>query len=72
MKGLIAVLNIDVEKILDNGESRYSLVIASAKRARDIAERAEEDGDILIEKPVSLAIDELMDGKYKLVESDKV
>ena len=41
--------------------SRYSLVRATAKRAREISEEADEDGIILIEKPVSIAIDEIDD-----------
>ena len=37
-----------------------------------IVEEAEEDGIILIEKPVSIAIDEIIDGKYEIVEPDEI
>ncbi len=54
----------DLMKVYNN---RYSLVIAIAKRARQIASKAELDGEILEEKPVSLAIDELLKGNYRIV-----
>lgn len=56
----------DIEKIR-GVSSRYAVVVGVAKRARDIAEQAEEKGEILIEKPVSLAIGDFADGDYKLL-----
>lgn len=50
--------------------SYYSLVIAVAKRARQIAERAEEEGQVLTEKPVDLAVHDFVDNKYKIIEPD--
>ena len=65
------MLKCDLSALLEeNGVSKYSLVIACAKRARRIAEEAEENKESIIEKPVSLAIDELFAGKYKIVETD--
>lgn len=64
--------NPDLSSVLSNHMSRYSLVRATAKRAREISEEAEEDGIILIEKPVSIAIDEIIDGKYEIVEPDEI
>ena len=64
--------NPDLSSVLSNHMSRYSLVRATAKRAREISEEAEEDGIILIEKPVSIAIDEIIDGKYKIIEPDEI
>lgn len=58
-------------EILKGGESYYSLVMAVAKRARDIAEDAEAQGKELLEKPVQLAVEEFAKGKYKLIEQDK-
>ena len=54
--------------MLKNGESYYSLVVGVAKRARKIAEEAEENGEMLSEKPVQMAISEFEQGKFKLVE----
>lgn len=50
--------------------SYYSLVIAVAKRARQIAEEAEDRGEILTEKPVDLAVHDFVDNKYKIIEPD--
>ena len=54
--------------ILQPGQSYYSLVVAVAKRARQIAEEAEENHEILVEKPVQLAVEEFTNNKYKMVE----
>ncbi len=43
--------------------NRYMLVNVVARRARQIAETAEEAGEHLTEKPVTLAIHEVADGK---------
>lgn len=48
--------------------SHYSLVIAVAKRAREITEECESRGEILIEKPVDLAVKDFVAGKYKIIE----
>ncbi len=57
----------DIEQLKRNHQSRYAIVIGVAKRARTIAEEAEENGVILLEKPVSLAISDLTGGDYKMV-----
>lgn len=56
----------DIEKIQGNN-SRYAVVIGVAKRAREIAEKAEQEQTILLEKPVSMAIEDVASGDYKLV-----
>lgn len=55
----------DIEKLKGN-ESRYAVVVGVAKRARQIADEAESEGTILIEKTVSLAINDFKSGDYKL------
>ena len=62
------MFNPDLKNVLENNVSRYSLVTATAKLAREISDRALEDGEIMTEKPVSIALDELIAGKYKIVE----
>ncbi len=57
-------------KIRTPHQSAYSLVIAVAKRARQIAEQAEEDGEVLTEKPVDLAVHDFVDNKYRIIEPD--
>lgn len=61
-----------IGEILKNNESYYSLVIAVAKRAREIAIQAEESGEVLVEKPVKLAVEDFADGTYKLIESENI
>ncbi len=64
--------NPDLSSVLSNHISRYSLVRATAKRAREISEEAEEDGIILVEKPVSIALDEILNNKYEIIEPDEI
>jgi len=52
-----------VADLLRDVESRYLLVNVVAQRARQIASEAEEYGEELTEKPVTLAIREVADGK---------
>ena len=59
----------DIENLKGNN-SRYAVVIGVAKRARDIAQNAEDNDIVLIEKPVSLAITDFTEGDYKMVVSD--
>jgi len=66
------MFNPDLRNVLKNHLSRYSLVTATAKRARDISEKAEAEKEILTEKPVSLAIDEIIEGKYVIVEPEEI
>ncbi len=53
------MLDPAIGKLIENYENRYRLVIDVAKEAREIAKKAEERGEIIIEKTVSLAIDKL-------------
>ncbi len=55
-------------QILRNGESVYSLVIAVAKRAREIIDEAYENKEIIDKKPVATAVEEFAKGEYKLIE----
>lgn len=59
-------------KITTPHQSNYSLVIAVAKRARQIAEEAEEDGEVLLDKPVDLAVHDFRDNKFKIVEPESL
>ena len=65
------VFNPNLAKVLSNHLSRYSLVIATAKRAREISEEAEANGEILTEKPVSLALEEIVQAKSRLSSRKK-
>ena len=52
-----------VADLLKAVQSRYLLVNVVAQRARQIAAEAEEFQESLSEKPVTLAIQEVADGK---------
>ncbi len=58
----------DIEQ-LKGENSRYAMVVAVAKRARDIADEAMDKGEIIIEKPVSLAIEDFKSGNFKAYAS---
>ena len=51
-------------------KSYYSVVIAVAKRAREIVEKAEENNQILVEKPVDLAVQDFVDDKVRIIETE--
>lgn len=53
------MLNPAIGKLINSCENRYRLVNEIAKEAREISNAAEQKGEVLIEKPVSIAIDKL-------------
>lgn len=53
------MLNPSIGKLIEKSESRYKLVLDVAKEARKIAEEAEENGEILTEKTVTLAMNKM-------------
>ena len=66
------MFNPDLKKMLNNVNSRYSLVIGTAKRAREIREEAIEKNEPINEKTVSKAIAEICEGKYVIEEPDEL
>lgn len=66
------MFNPDLKDVLKDHLSRYSLVTATAKRARAISDEALENEEIIVEKPVSLALDEIVEGKYKIIEPEEI
>ena len=69
---LINVVNSEVEP----GEqpvvqSRYSIVIATAKRARQLINKTEALVESTGKKPLSVAIEELYKSKVKIVNNDR-
>ena len=66
----------DLLEVLEkNGDgdvaSRYTIVIAAAKRARQLVDGSEPLIDnIKIDKPVSIAVNELYQGKIKIIENE--
>lgn len=66
------MLNPDLRTVLTGHLSRYSLVIATAKLARHVVDDAEENGDILQEKPVTIALNKILDGEYEIEEPEEI
>ena len=66
------MFNPDLRNVLKNKTSRYSLVTAIAKRAREISSEAQENEEILNEKPVSIALDEIISGEFKVIEPEEI
>jgi DNA-directed RNA polymerase subunit omega len=60
-----------VSEIISKNESCYSLVIAVAKRAREIADYLCENEMILEEKPVKTAVNDIASGRYRIVYNEK-
>ena len=57
-----------INDLLQNINNRYSLVLATAKRARQIAREVEKREGYYPDKPVIMAIDEINNGKVKIIK----
>ena len=66
------MFNPDLRNVLKNRTSPYSLVSAVAKTAREISIEAQENEEILNDKPVSIALDEIINGKFEVVEPEEI
>ena len=66
------MFNPDLKKMLGNVNSRYSLVVGTAKRAREIRDEAIENDIKLDVTTVSTAIEEICDGKYVIEEPEEI
>ncbi len=53
------MLNPAIGKLIESYDNRYRLVLEVADVAREISGEANERGEIIVEKPVSIAIDKL-------------
>ena len=60
-----------VVQLLEKAENRYRLVIASAKRARQIAKGSKPMTSKEDERPVSLAADEIGEGTLKIYNQEE-
>jgi DNA-directed RNA polymerase subunit omega len=66
------MFNPDLKKMLSNVNSRYSLVVGTAKRAREIRDEAIANDEPIDVKTVSLAIDDICEGKYVINEPEEL
>ncbi len=54
------------ELLKETGDNKFRLVIATAKRARQIANGSEKLTDVDEEAPVTIAANEIAEGKVKI------
>lgn len=59
-----------MNKLTANVPNRYLLVNVVARRARQIAQEAEDMGEKMDVKPVTLAINEVAEGKFSISRAD--
>ena len=65
-----------VNKEVESGEepvvnSRYSIVLATAKRARQLIDGAEPRVEAACNKPLSIAVDELYNSQVKILSEEE-
>lgn len=60
-----------VNELLEHAENRYALVIATSKRARQISKGAEKLTDIDDKSSVTIAANEINEGKVIIQKSDE-
>lgn len=61
-----------MNKLTANVPNRYLLVNVVARRARQIAQEAEDNGEPMDVKPVTIAINEVAEGKHSVAAADIV
>ncbi len=70
-KDLLEVVNADAEDGDPNVISRYSLVLATAKRARQIINGSQPLVNPKCEKPLSIAVQEVWESKVKILGTEE-
>ncbi len=66
------MLRPSINQIATKNESYYSVVLAVAKRAREIADDLCANNEVLEEKPVKTAVEEFASRKYYFVEDSSL
>jgi DNA-directed RNA polymerase subunit omega len=61
---------ISDDLLSEKQQNRYALVIGVSKRARMITEDASKNKEVLDDKPVEIAVQELLNHKYTLQRPD--
>lgn len=64
------MLTPSMRSLIEKTGNRYLLVNLAAKRARELATIADETGEIIEGKTVKVALDEIAEGKIKVVLGD--
>jgi DNA-directed RNA polymerase subunit omega len=61
-----------VKELLKHAENRFALVIATSRRARQIANGDKKLTEVDAESPVTLAANEINEGKVEIYKADEV
>lgn len=62
------IVKPSVAELLEKVENRYELVIATSKRARQLAAGAKQMTDVKEESKVTIAANEIAEGKVNIVK----
>mgnify|MGYP002082678957 FL=1 len=54
--------------LMEVADSKYAVVVAVARRARMLSEEIKNDENYRLSTVVSMALDEIMDGRVKIVD----
>jgi len=60
------MVNPSLDSLMEKYDSKYTLAVACAKRARQLVDGMEKLVDVKTKKPVSIALYELESGKIKI------
>ena len=60
-----------VQELLEHAENRFALVIATSRRARQIANGDKKLTKVNEESPVTLAANEITEGKVQIIKADE-
>lgn len=62
---------LSADEMIKGNTSNYPLVVAVAKRAREITDDIIMNGKIVTEKPVKLAFEDIKSGEYEIFDSEE-
>ena len=66
------IIKPTVQELLTKAKNRYELVIATSKRARQISSGAEVKTNVKEESAVTLAANEIAEGKVDIIEPEEM
>ncbi|HOO22836.1 MAG TPA: DNA-directed RNA polymerase subunit omega [Clostridia bacterium] len=65
-----SMINPPIDKLIKKAPCRYALVVALAKRAKEISAMGKDEQEKTRKKPISLAAEEIYSGKIKVKVED--
>lgn len=57
------MIQLSLDELMEKVDSRYTLVVVAAKRARDITEKSNIKDEVTLGKPVTTALTEIAQNK---------